>query len=112
MPDGLLPLRTAQSCGGASFFSLPGRVAFCRGRGRPDAYFLCRPGHAAYETDRAMNDRKPPRLSNWLLNHFGVGRQNPPLAGDLLEEFRSGRSAAWFWRQTLVVILTGLARNA
>jgi hypothetical protein len=59
-----------------------------------------------------MNIRKPPRLANWLLNRSGVARQNPPLTGDLLEEFRNGRSAAWYWRQTLVVILTGLARNA
>jgi len=59
-----------------------------------------------------MNFRKPPRLANWLLNRFGFARQNPPLAGDLLEEFRNDRSAAWFWRQTLVVILRGLARNA
>jgi hypothetical protein len=58
-----------------------------------------------------MSDRKPPRLTNWLLNRFGVARQNPPLAGDLLEEFRTGRSAAWFWRQTLVAILTGLVRS-
>jgi hypothetical protein len=41
-----------------------------------------------------------------------MAHQNPPLAGDLLEEFRSGRSAAWYWRQTVVVILTGLARHA
>jgi hypothetical protein len=59
-----------------------------------------------------MSTRKPPALANWLLNRFGAARQNPPLTGDLLEEFRRGRSAAWYWRQTLVVILTGLAQNA
>ena len=59
-----------------------------------------------------MNPRKPPRLATWLLNRFGVARQNPPLAGDLLEEFRSGRSAAWYCRQTLVAIFTGLVGNA
>lgn len=59
-----------------------------------------------------MSDRKPPRLANWLLTRSGFAHQNPPLAGDLLEEFRRGRSAAWFWRQTLVAILTGLAQNA
>jgi hypothetical protein len=59
-----------------------------------------------------MNPRHPPRLANWLLNRFGVFRENPPLAGDLLEEFRSGRSAAWYWRQTLIVIFSGLDRNA
>jgi hypothetical protein len=59
-----------------------------------------------------MSPRKPPRLATWLLNRSGFAHQNPPLAGDLLEEFRSGRSAAWYWRQTVVVILTGLARQA
>jgi hypothetical protein len=59
-----------------------------------------------------MSPRKPPRLANWLLNHFGLTRQNPPLVGDLLEEFRAGRSTGWFWRQTLVVILIGFASNA
>lgn len=57
-----------------------------------------------------MNRREPPALANWLLKHSGFARQNPPLAGDLLEEFRSGRSAAWYWRQTIVVMLTGLVR--
>jgi hypothetical protein len=59
-----------------------------------------------------MSPCKPPRLATWLLNRFGFVRQNPPLVGDLLEEFRAGRSTAWFWRQTLIVILTGFAGNA
>ena len=59
-----------------------------------------------------MSLRKPPRLAIWLLNRSGFGHENPPLAGDLLEEFLAGRSSAWFWRQTAVVILTGLARQA
>jgi amino acid transporter len=33
------------------------------------------------------------------------------LAGDLLEEFHSGRSAAWYWRQTLTAIAAGLFRH-
>jgi hypothetical protein len=59
-----------------------------------------------------MSPRKPPRLATWLLHRLGLARQNPPLTGDLLEEFCSGRSAGWYWRQTVVVILTGLARHA
>jgi hypothetical protein len=51
-----------------------------------------------------MMFRRPPALANWLLDRLGSTRRNPPLAGDLLEEFRGGRSAAWYWRQTLVVI--------
>jgi hypothetical protein len=64
-----------------------------------------------HDFEIAMSVRKPPRLANWLLGHLGPARQNPPLTGDLVEEFRTGGSAAWFWRQTLVAILTGLARN-
>jgi hypothetical protein len=59
-----------------------------------------------------MSLRKPPALANWLLDRAGFARQNPPLAGDLLEEFRSGRSAAWYWRQTVAVIAAGTVRNA
>ena len=42
-----------------------------------------------------MSLRKPPRLASWLLDRFGVASQNPPLTGDLIEEFLGGRSAAW-----------------
>jgi hypothetical protein len=56
--------------------------------------------------------RNPPRLATWLLGRFGFDHQNPPLAGDLLEEFQNGRSAAWYWRQTLGTIFGGLGRNA
>src|ERR1700689_860136 len=59
-----------------------------------------------------MSIRKPPALANWLLDRFGFAHRNQPLAGDLLEEFRNGRSGAWYWRQTLVVIVFGLVRDA
>jgi hypothetical protein len=48
----------------------------------------------------------------WLLDVLGHTRQNAALAGDLLEEYADGRSAAWYWRQTLLVMLHGVARNA
>jgi hypothetical protein len=59
-----------------------------------------------------MMDRNPPRLASWLLDKLGYLRQNAGLGGDLLEEFHSGRSHAWFWRQTAVVIATGIRLNA
>lgn len=59
-----------------------------------------------------MIPRRPPRLASWLLNRSGVARRNPPLAGDLQEEFGRRRSTAWYWRQTLVAICTGTFRNA
>ena len=59
-----------------------------------------------------MSLRQPPALAAWLLDRLGYTRQNAALAGDLLEEYRSGRSPAWFWRQTLMVIVNGIGRNA
>ncbi len=58
-----------------------------------------------------MTFRRPPALANWLLDRLGNTRQNPALAGDLLEEFRNGRSAAWYWRQSLRAIANGIAHN-
>lgn len=49
---------------------------------------------------RAVN---PPRIATWALHHL-AGEGNDALAGDLLEEFRSGRSAEWYWRQVLACI--------
>lgn len=59
-----------------------------------------------------MNFRRPPALANWLLDRLGPTRQNAALAGDLLEDFRNGRSAGWYWRQTLRAIASGTASHA
>ena len=42
-----------------------------------------------------MNRRRPPKLATWLLDRLGYTHRNAALAGDLLEEFRSGRFAAF-----------------
>jgi len=55
--------------------------------------------------------RRPPALAVWLLDRLGYTRQNAALAGDLLEEFRNGRSAGWYWRQALAVIADGFPRQ-
>ena len=54
-----------------------------------------------------MKPRKPPALAVWLLERFGYLGENSALLGDLLEEFRTGRSASWFWRQTATVLVKG-----
>ena len=46
----------------------------------------------------------PPRAATWLLEHLGGCYCREPLSGDLIEEFRAGRSAAWYWRQVLQAI--------
>jgi hypothetical protein len=46
---------------------------------------------------------KAPALATWLLEHPVPGEKDA-IAGDLVEEFRNGRSRAWFWRQALTVI--------
>lgn len=58
-----------------------------------------------------MSIRKPPGVATWLLDKLGYTRRNAALAGDLLEEFRNGRSRAWYWRQTANVIGSGFRRN-
>jgi hypothetical protein len=49
--------------------------------------------------------RRPPRVADALLRYLAPGHE--ALAGDLIEQFREGRSAAWFWRQTLATYLGG-----
>jgi len=48
-------------------------------------------------------------LALWLLGH--LASRNEPLAGDLLEQFRSRRSALWLWSQLLFAIAMGSFRQ-
>ncbi len=54
-----------------------------------------------------MNERKPPRLAIWTLQH-GLLRDNEALTGDLIERFKSGQSPVWFWKQVYIAVLLGL----
>jgi hypothetical protein len=47
-----------------------------------------------------MKPSKPPALATWLLEHARFSTADGVIAGDLLEEFNRGRSAAWYWRQS------------
>jgi hypothetical protein len=48
-------------------------------------------------------------LATWMLDHLTLGVRNESLSGDLLEELHSGRSTAWYWRQTLSAIAVSLS---
>ena len=51
----------------------------------------------------------PPRVATWLLGWLeGSGS---PLVGDLYEEWHHGRSAGWFWRQTMSALHGRVARH-
>jgi hypothetical protein len=47
----------------------------------------------------------------YLLNRFGSPYRRDSLAGDLIEQFRSGRSTRWFWLQVLSAILAARMRT-
>lgn len=53
------------------------------------------------------NSLDPPRLATWLMEQFSPLPQNTPLAGDLVEGFKEGRSSGWYWRQVFWAILIG-----
>jgi hypothetical protein len=48
-----------------------------------------------------MRRREPPGFATWMLEHLASGDPDEALGGDLLEEFRRGRSDGWYWRQVL-----------
>jgi hypothetical protein len=58
-----------------------------------------------------MKPSKPPALATWLVEHIQFSATDGAIAGDLLEEFTQGRSAAWYWRQVLVAIIVGYGKE-
>jgi hypothetical protein len=55
-----------------------------------------------------MNTSKPPFLAAWLLDRFGADPQIESIAGDLLEQYRLGRSSFWYWREVIRAIIVGI----
>jgi len=45
-------------------------------------------------------------VSESLLRRLGVSQGNESLMGDLVEEYSSGRSILWLWRETVIAIMT------
>ena len=52
-----------------------------------------------------MRSSQPPRGATWLLERFAPN--NDALTGDLAEEYRSGRSSGWYWKEVLSAIVIG-----
>jgi hypothetical protein len=45
------------------------------------------------------------------LEHVRFSNTDEALAGDLLEDFRHGRSVSWYWRQVFAAIVVGYIRE-
>jgi hypothetical protein len=58
-----------------------------------------------------MTLRTPPRMARSLVERLGPADRRESLLGDLTEQYQRGRSSLWFWRQSLVAILVGAARD-
>ena len=52
-----------------------------------------------------MTNRMPPKLATALLKRLST---NEALAGDLREQYLSGRSRTWFWAQVATAGLCGI----
>ncbi len=59
-----------------------------------------------------MTIRKVPALPTWLLHRFVSGNRREALLGDLFEEYQAGRTAGWYWRETLVALVVSIRRQA
>ena len=55
-----------------------------------------------------MSNRTPPRLATLLL---ALVAADEALAGDLEEEYRAGRSRAWYWRQVIAAVAVDSVRG-
>jgi len=58
-----------------------------------------------------VTTRSPPRLATWLLEGLGSGARMGELIGDLTEQFATGRSRLWYWRQASAALVLDLRRT-
>ena len=59
-----------------------------------------------------MRASGPPALANWLIAKLVPGEHCESMIGDLIEQHHRGRSAAWYWRQTIGAIATSFVAEA
>jgi hypothetical protein len=53
----------------------------------------------------------PPALATALLEGLIPPRTSAWLVGDLIEEYRNGRSRTWYWQQTIVALMVSAFRE-
>ena len=53
-----------------------------------------------------MSFARPPRLPTWLLERLRPDTE--ALAGDIQEEYETGRSRTWYWKQTIGAVVIGI----
>lgn len=58
----------------------------------------------------AMTYREPPRIAVWILKHLGRSPANDAILGDMQERYQQGKTAAWYWRQTFIALMTSRFR--
>jgi hypothetical protein len=54
-----------------------------------------------------MRGQQPPVIATWLAQRLVAGPRRESLLGDLIEQYRQGRSGVWYCRQVLAAILVG-----
>ena len=59
-----------------------------------------------------MRSSGPPTLATWLMTRFVSGEKRESLVGDLIEQYRRGRSSGWYWRQAISAIITSFTAEA
>jgi hypothetical protein len=58
-----------------------------------------------------MSDQQPPRVATWLAQRLVTGLRRESLVGDLIEQYRQGRSRLWYGRQVFAAIVVGAVHD-
>jgi hypothetical protein len=58
-----------------------------------------------------MIDQQPPRIATWMAERLVPHARRESLVGDLMEQYRHGRSDLWYWRQVFVAIVAASAHD-
>ena len=59
-----------------------------------------------------MKPTDPPALPTKLLELLVPQQTSEPLLGDLIEQYESGRSRRWYWRQVILALVISAGREA